>query len=136
MIRFELEQAMLGGDLRPADLPGAWTELYQRDLGVTPADDRSGCLQDGHWAEGLIGYFPAYAMGNVYSAQLFAAAERDLGPLDDEFARGDFGGLRRWLGENVHRHGMRYRSDAIVERASGSPPDPAALIAALRRRYR
>lgn len=135
VIRFELERALLSGDLAAADLPGAWAELYKRYLGVTPEDDRDGCLQDVHWAEGLIGYFPTYALGNVYAAQLFAAAERDVGPLDEAFALGHFGGLRQWLSENIHRHGMRYRANQIVERATGSPPDPSALTASLSNRY-
>src|SRR5688572_5481945 len=136
VIRFELERSLLSGDLVAADLPGAWAELYQRYLGVTPKDDRTGCLQDSHWAEGLIGYFPTYSLGNMYAAQLFAAAERDVGPLEDAFARGDFSGLCRWLRENIHRHGMRYRAAAIVERATGRPPDPSALIDSLSSRYR
>ena len=136
VIRFELERSLLGGDLAATDLPGAWAELYRRYLGVTPKDDRTGCLQDVHWAEGLIGYFPTYSLGNLYAAQLFAAAERDIGPLEDAFARGDFSGLRGWLRENVHRHGMRYRASAIVERATGRPPDDLALIESLSHRYR
>ncbi|MEO8193251.1 MAG: carboxypeptidase M32 [Gemmatimonadales bacterium] len=136
VIRFELERALLAGDLVAADLPGAWAELYRRYLGVTPEDDRNGCLQDVHWAEGLIGYFPTYALGNVYAAQIFAAAERAVGPLEDAFAIGDFGSLRRWLGENIHRHGMRYRAEALVERVTGSAPDPSALIESLSSRYR
>ena len=135
VIRFELERSLLSGDLVSADLPGAWTELYQRYLGVTPKDDRSGCLQDAHWSEGLIGYFPAYALGNIYAAQIFDAAERELGPLDDAFAAGDFGGLRRWLGENIHQHGMRYRSHQIIERITGRAPDSSALVKHLSRRY-
>jgi carboxypeptidase Taq len=102
---------------------------------VAPADDRTGCLQDGHWSEGLIGYFPTYTLGNVYAAQLFAAAERSVGPLDDAFAGGDFRTLSRWLGEHVYRHGRRYTSAAIVERATGGVPDPSALIASLSSRY-
>jgi carboxypeptidase Taq len=136
VIRFELERALLSGDLVSADLPGAWSELYQRYLGVTPEDDRSGCLQDAHWSEGLIGYFPTYALGNVYAAQIYDAAERDLGLLDDVFAAGDFGGLRRWLAEHIHRHGMRYRSHQIIERITGSPPDASALVQHLSNRYR
>jgi len=135
MIRFELERALLAGDLRGADLPGAWAELYQRHLGVTPKDDRTGCLQDGHWSEGLIGYFPTYTLGNVYAAQLFAAAERAVGPLEEAFADGDFRTLRGWLGEHVHRHGQRYTVAAIIERATGSAPDPSALIDSLSHRY-
>ena len=136
VIRFELERSLLSGDLVAADLPGAWAQLYQQYLGVTPQDDRTGCLQEDHWAEGMIGYFPTYSLGNVYAAQLHAAAERDVGPLEDAFARGDFSGLNRWLRENVHRHGMRYRAGAIVERTTGSVPDPSALIDSLSSRYR
>jgi carboxypeptidase Taq len=136
IIRFELERALLAGDLRAAELPGAWAERYRDHLGVVPADHRTGCLQDGHWSEGLIGYFPTYTLGNVYAAQLFAAAERAVGPLDEAFAAGDFRTLSRWLGEHVYRHGRRYTAAAIVERATGSAPDPSALIASLSSRYR
>ncbi len=135
MIRVELEQRMLAEDLRAIDLPGAWAELYQSRLGVAPKNDRTGCLQDGHWSEGLIGYFPTYTLGNMYAAQLFAAAERAVGSLDDSFAAGDFRTLRAWLGEHVHRHGRRYAAEALIERATGSAPDPSALIESLRRRY-
>lgn len=136
LIRFELERALLSGDLRGGDLPGAWAEAYQRYLGVAPRNDREGCLQDGHWSEGLIGYFPTYTLGNTYAAQLFAAAERDVGSLDGAFAAGDFRTLRDWLGEHVHRHGRRYAVATIVERATGRAPDPSALIESLTRRYR
>lgn len=135
LIRVELERALLSGDLVAVDLPGAWSELYQRYLGVTPADDRTGCLQDSHWAEGLIGYFPTYTLGNVYAAQIFEAAGRDLGSLDDAFAVGDFGGLREWLRENIHRHGMRYRSGEIIKRITGRPSNPSVLIRSLSQHY-
>ena len=136
VIRFELERSLLSGDLVAADLPGAWAQLYQKYLGVTPKDDRTGCLQDVHWTEALIGYFPTYSLGNVYAAQLHAAAERDVGPLEEAFARGDFSGLHKWLRENIHRHGMRYTAAAIVETATGGPVDPSALIESLSSRYR
>ena len=136
LIRFELERALLAGDLRATDLPGAWTEMYQRYLGITPRNDRNGCLQDGHWSEGLIGYFPTYTLGNVYAAQLYDAAERAVGPLEEAFAAGDFLTLRTWLAEHVHRHGQRYSVATIIERATGRPPDPSALVASLERRYR
>jgi carboxypeptidase Taq len=136
MIRFELEHALLGGDLRAADLPAAWAERYRQYLGLAPSNDRSGCLQDGHWSEGLIGYFPTYTLGNVYAAQLFAAAERAVGPLEEAFAAGDFRTLRGWLAEHVHRHGQRYSVAELIERATGSAPDPAALTASLSQRYR
>jgi Zn-dependent carboxypeptidase len=135
LIRVELERALLSGDLLAADLPGAWAELYQRYLGVTPPDDRSGCLQDSHWAEGLIGYFPTYTLGNVYAAQIFEAASRELGSLDDAFTAGEFNTFREWLRSNIHRHGMRYRSGEIIERTTGGVPDPSVLIRSLSTGY-
>jgi len=135
LIRFELERGLLDGDLRAADLPAAWAERYRRTLGVAPKNDRTGCLQDVHWAEGLIGYFPTYTLGNVYAAQLFEAADRAVGPLDEAFAAGEFRSLREWLGEHVHRHGSRYAAAALGERATGSAPDPGALVKNLTRRY-
>jgi carboxypeptidase Taq len=134
-IRFELELAMLSGDLRASELPGAWGDLYERYLGIRPKDDREGCLQDIHWSEGLIGYFPTYTLGNVYAAQLFAAAERAVGPLEASFARGEFAPLREWLKEHVHRQGMRWPPAVLLERVTGSAPDPAYLVQSLTRRY-
>ena len=135
IIRFELEQDLLAGDLAVGDLPAAWNQKYRECLGVTPRNDAEGCLQDIHWSAGLIGYFPTYTLGNIYAAQLFAAAQAELGGLDDAFARGDFGGLLGWLREKVHRQGQRYRPADLVERVTGSRPDHRPLIDGLRRKY-
>ena len=135
LIRFELERALLAGQLRTRELPDAWAEAYQRHLGVKPRHDYEGCLQDGHWSEGLIGYFPTYTLGNIYAAQLFAAAERATGPLEEAFARGDFSGLLAWLALNVHQHGKRYSVSDLIERVTGHPPNAASLIASLQNRY-
>ena len=135
VIRFEIERALLTGNLEPRDVPAAWNDMYQRYLGVTPPTDREGCLQDIHWSEGLIGYFPTYTLGNIYAAQLFQAADDSVGPLEESFAQGEFGGLRTWLRENIHRHGRRYRPVVLVEKATGQAPDPRAMISSLARRY-
>ncbi len=135
LARFELERGLVSGDLRPAELPGAWDEAYRRLLVVAPADDAEGCLQDGHWAAGMIGYFPTYTLGNVIAAQLYARAEEETGGLDAAFARGDFSPLRDWLRENVYRHGGRYSVARLVEQATGVRPDPRFLVEALRRKY-
>jgi carboxypeptidase Taq len=135
IVRFELEQDLLAGNLAVGDLPVAWNEKYREYLGVTPANDAEGCLQDIHWSAGLVGYFPTYTLGNVYAAQLFAAAEAQLGGLDEAFARGDFGGLLDWLREKIHCHGQRYRAADLVERVTGSRPDHRPLIDGLRRKY-
>ncbi|MGO9465091.1 MAG: carboxypeptidase M32 [Isosphaeraceae bacterium] len=135
IVRFELEQDLLSGNLPAAELPAAWNQKYQETLGVTPPDDAAGCLQDIHWSAGLIGYFPTYTLGNLYAAQLFAQAQTDLGGLDQAFARGDFRGLLEWLRANVHRHGQRYRPAALIERITGTKPDHRPLIDALRQKY-
>jgi carboxypeptidase Taq len=135
MVRFELERALIGGELAPADLPEAWRELYREYLGVTPQNDREGCLQDSHWSSGLIGYFPTYTLGNIYGAQLFAAARRALGDLDRQLGRGEFAPLLGWLREKVHHHGMRYRAADLVRQATGAPPGHEPLVASLRARY-
>jgi carboxypeptidase Taq len=128
LIRFELERAMLDGDLQVADLPGAWNEKYDRYLGITPPNNRNGVLQDVHWSAGLIGYFPTYSLGNCYAAQFFAQAESDLGNLVASFAKGQFRPLFDWLRENVHRHGQRYSAAELVERATGRPLSARPLV--------
>jgi len=135
IVRFELEQDLLSGNLPAADLPAAWNQKYQESLGVTPSDDAAGCLQDIHWSAGLIGYFPTYTLGNLYAAQLFAQAQTDLVGLDQAFTRGDFRGLLEWLRANVHRHGQRYRPATLIERLTGRKPDHRPLIEALRQKY-
>jgi carboxypeptidase Taq len=135
LVRFELERALLSGDLKAVDVPGAWNELYRHYLGVTPKDDAEGCLQDGHWGAGQIGYFPTYTLGNLFGAQLFERAAEDLGDLSEPFARGAFGGLLGWLREKVYRQGHRYPAAELIEQVTGSPPDPRPLVRALRRKY-
>jgi carboxypeptidase Taq len=135
LVRFELERELISGTLAVRDLPEAWNHLYERYLGVTPADDADGCLQDSHWAAGMIGYFPGYTLGDVYAAQLFEAAQQASGDLDVAIARGDFSALREWLREHVHRQGQRLSAPGLVERATGRPPDVATLVATLRAKY-
>lgn len=134
IVRFELEQALLSGDLPVGDLPGAWTSKYEQYLNVTPKNDAEGCLQDIHWSAGLFGYFPTYTLGNVYGGQLFDRARADLGDLDGMFARGEFAPLLEWLRARIHRQGRRFAPADLVTRAADAPPDPAPLIASLRTR--
>jgi carboxypeptidase Taq len=135
IVRFELERALVTGDLAAADLPAAWNDKYRKTLGVTPPNDALGCLQDIHWSAGLLGYFPTYTLGNLYAAQLFAQAQADLGGMDESFARGDYGGLLEWLRSKVHSQGQRYRPAELIERITGSKPDHRPLIDGLRRKY-
>jgi carboxypeptidase Taq len=121
LIRFELEQALLDDQLRVAELPGAWNEKHRHYLGITPPNDSEGVLQDIHWSAGLVGYFPTYSLGNLYGAQFFAKADRDLGGLHRQFARGEFKPLREWLREQIHQYGSRYTAPQLIERVTGQP---------------
>jgi carboxypeptidase Taq len=134
LVRFELEQALLDGDLPVADLPSAWNEKYHAYLGIRPDSDADGVLQDVHWSAGLIGYFPTYSLGNLYAAQFFEQAESDLGPLEGPLARGEFAGLRGWLHENIHRRGRSFTAAELVRKITGKPLSHGPLMAHLRRK--
>jgi carboxypeptidase Taq len=134
MIRFELEQALLTGDLASSELPGAWSEQYRTMLGVTPPNDTEGCLQDGQWSSGQIGYFPTYSLGNMFGAQLIEAAQRDVGGLDEAFEAGDFTPLLNWLQQRVYSAGQRLPSAELVAEITGEPPGCAALVRQIRAR--
>ncbi len=120
-IRFELEVALIGGDLSVADLPGAWNDAYEKSLGVRPPSDATGCLQDIHWSFGGFGYFPTYTLGNLLAAQLFATATAVLPDLNTSIARGDCAPLLNWLREHIHRHGRRFRAGELCRNATGVP---------------
>jgi carboxypeptidase Taq len=135
ILRFRLEQALISGDLAVADLPGAWNDGFRALLGVTPPDDRRGCLQDVHWHCGLIGYFPTYTLGAMAAAQLMQAARAAIPTLDASFARGDLSPLLGWLTTNVHSHGAKLGFNELLTKATGHPLNPAAFEAHLTRRY-
>lgn len=126
--RFELELAMLDGDLAAADLPAAWDAKYQELLGITPPDHLLGCLQDVHWSSGLIGYFPTYTLGNLMSVQLFEAARGAIPDLDNLIEVGDHRPLLGWLRQQIHRQGSRFRPDELLERVTGSVLDSAPYL--------
>lgn len=133
-VRFDLESRLMAGDLDVEDLPAAWDDLYERYLGLRPANAAEGVLQDIHWAHGSFGYFPTYTLGSMMAAQLFAAAGRELGDLEQAFAAGELRPLLAWLRENVHAHGSRYLPGELMERATGKAIDPGDLLAYLRRK--
>jgi carboxypeptidase Taq len=128
MLRFELEQQLINGTLSAKDVPAAWNERLKHYLGLTPKDDSVGCLQDIHWSAGLIGYFPTYALGNLYAAQFFEAAGRELGDLHAMFAKGEFAPLLNWLRTHIHRHGRRYTAPQLVKRVTGADLSPEPLL--------
>jgi carboxypeptidase Taq len=131
VLRFELELALIEGDLAIADVPAAWNDRMRDYLGIEVPDDAHGVLQDVHWSEGIFGYFPTYALGNVIAGQLWARVTAELPDLDERFAAGDFAPLAAWLGEHVHRFGRRLMPAELMERVVGGPMDPAPYLAYL-----
>jgi carboxypeptidase Taq len=135
ILRFRLEQALISGDLAIADLPTAWNDGFASLLGITPPDDRHGCLQDIHWYDGAIGYFPSYTLGAMAAAQLMAAARTALPTLDASLAQGKLAPLTIWLSEKIHSNGARLGFNDLLRAATGEPLNPAAFEAHLTRRY-
>lgn len=134
IIRFQLEQALINGDLAVADLPEAWNAKYQNSLGIAPPTDADGVLQDVHWSAGLIGYFPTYSLGNLYASQFYDAAEAELGDLEVMFATGDFGPLKGWLNTNIHQPGQRWSSTELGEKVTGESLSHDRLIKHLKKK--
>jgi carboxypeptidase Taq len=121
MLRFEVERALVNGDLAARDVPGEWNRRFKASLGLDVPDDRRGCLQDVHWSFGLVGYFPTYTLGNLYAAQFWETIRSAIPALDDQIARGQFADLREWLRANIHAHGRRYRAADLCQRLTGKP---------------
>ena len=118
-LRYDIEVSLIGGSLKTADIPEAWNGAVKKYLGLTPPSDTLGCLQDVHWSHGSFGYFPTYTLGNLYSAQFFAAADKEVGPLGDKFEKGDFAPLKKWLNGKIHAQGQRYRANDLCKQATG-----------------
>ena len=128
VLRYEIENELLNGELKVRDLPEAWNARIEDRLGVRPANDAEGCLQDVHWATGSFGYFPSYAIGAVIAGQLYERLRADRPELDDEMAAGQFAGLFEWLRENVHGLGASLSTPALIMNATGKPLSAAAWL--------
>ena len=136
MLRVEIEVGLLEGRIDVADLPELWRARMQEYLGVVPANDATGVLQDIHWSIGAFGYFATYTLGNLISAQLWAAYLREHANRDEEIRRGDFAPLLAWLRSNIHQHGRKYQAQELVERVTGSRIDPDSYLTYLEEKYR
>jgi carboxypeptidase Taq len=135
ILRFRLERAMIAGDLAVADLPGAWNEGMRGLLGITPPDDRRGCLQDIHWYDGAFGYFPSYTLGAMAAAQLMAAIRSDVPGVDAAMAQGDLSPLLGWVRREVHARANLLGFNDLMRAATGKPLDARAFEAHLATRY-
>ena len=136
MLRFDLELRLLEGKLRVKDLPEAWRAAMQAELGIAPSDDRDGCLQDVHWYSGYIGgRFQSYAIGNILSAQFYAAALKAHPDIPHEIASGEFGTLHTWLRDNLYRHGSKFVPNDLVKRATNGTMSMRPYLNYLHQKY-
>lgn len=135
MLRYEIENEILKGELKIKDLPEAWNARIQDRLGVRPANDAEGCLQDVHWAVGSFGYFPSYAIGAVIAGQLYESLRADRPELDEEMAAGQFAGLIGWLAQNVHGLAASVSTPDLIKNATGKPLSAAAWVRYVEGKY-
>lgn len=136
VLRFEIERALISGDIEVEDIPALWDEKMQEWLGLsTTGNYRDGCMQDIHWTDGSFGYFPSYTLGAMYAAQLFAAARRALPQLDSNIASGDFGPLFTWLEQSIWQHGSRFSTSQLIANATGEDLNPLYFRKHLESRY-
>jgi carboxypeptidase Taq len=135
MLRYELENEILKGELKVKDLPEAWNSRIHDRLGVRPANDAEGCLQDVHWGVGSFGYFPSYAMGAVIAGQLYESLRGERPELDDELAAGHFSGLFEWLRQNVHAAAATVSMAELIRTATGKPLSAAAWLRYVEGKY-
>ena len=134
MIRYELEKAMIAGNLKVADIPGEWNRLYKDVLGVDVPDNRRGCLQDSHWSTGYIGYFPSYALGSAYGVQMLRQMEKTV-DVWGTVAKGDLSPVTAWLTENIHQYGALKKPQDLLPAAMGGPLDATVYTDYLKKKF-
>lgn len=135
ILRFEIEQKLVSGELAVTDLPQAWNKRFEELFQIPVPDDARGCLQDTHWALGLIGYFPTYTLGTLNAAQLFHAALKQVPELETDLQEAKYGRLLEWLRDKIHRHGRRYSPSELIERATGEPTRATYFMDYLKVKY-
>jgi carboxypeptidase Taq len=135
IMRFEIEKELIEGSIEVEDLPKIWNAKVKEYLGIKVPSDASGVLQDTHWSGGGIGYFPSYTLGNLYAAQFFNTAKKDLINLEKEISIGQFGHLREWLREKIHIHGKMYSADQLVREVTDEPLTSQYFIDYLKKKY-
>ncbi|MBS6196492.1 MAG: carboxypeptidase M32 [Clostridiales bacterium] len=134
MVRYEIEKQLIRGTLEVKDLPAEWNRLYKEYLGIDVPDDKNGCLQDSHWSGGMIGYFPSYALGSAYGAQMLHEMEKE-DEIRNQLEQGDLSGAGEWLSEHIHQHGCLYTPAELMEKACGGF-DPSYFTDYLEKKYR
>ncbi|CAH0318650.1 Thermostable carboxypeptidase 1 [Rahnella aquatilis] len=136
ILRYEIEKALMEGEIEVDDIPALWNRKMKEYLGIdTVGNYRDGCMQDIHWTDGGFGYFPTYTLGAMYAAQLFQTANKAIPTLQDDIVRGDLTALFQWLQQNIWQHGSRFTTDQLMKNATGETLNPAFFRAHLEGRY-
>ncbi|HLB53012.1 MAG TPA: carboxypeptidase M32 [Chlamydiales bacterium] len=135
ILRFDLEKRLISGTLKVADLPDAWNQKMKELLGITPSNHSEGCLQDIHWSLGAFGYFPTYALGNLFAAQFFSAFAKENPKWEERVSQGDLLFVREWLREKIHCHGKTYTGEELVKKVTGKPLSEDAYCSYLKKKY-
>ncbi len=135
IIRFELERALVNGDLEVEDLSDAWDRKYEKYLGISADSEMKGVLQDIHWYQGSIGYFPTYSLGSVLSAQIYRKAGDEIEDLEGKISEGELEPLREWLKENIHQEGCLHKTEQLVEKVTGEQPTADYFLEYVREKY-
>jgi carboxypeptidase Taq len=135
IIRFEIERDLFGGRVSVPDLPSVWNDKYQKYLGAKIENDSEGVMQDTHWASGYYGYFPSYALGNIYGGQFLQAMQKDLPSWQDQIGQGKFGAVKKWMVEHVHRRGALYDPEDLVFRITGERLNATPFVSYLENKY-
>ena len=134
MIRYEVEKQLIEGSLQIKDVPQVWNDLYEAYLGIRPSDNKTGCLQDSHWSGGMFGYFPSYALGSAYGAQMLSRMEKEMPDLWETVGTGDLSRVTAWLQEHIHRYSALYTPKEILARVCGEF-DPSYYVRYLTDKY-
>ena len=135
ILRFEIEKGLIEGSLKVKDIPSVWNQKMQESFGITPSNDREGCLQDIHWAMGSLGYFPTYALGNLLAAQLYDTMKQAMPDVEKQIEEGRFTNIRSWLKENIHQKGKIYETEELIQAVTKSPLSSKAYIRYLQNKY-
>ncbi|NOU96999.1 carboxypeptidase M32 [Paenibacillus sp. LMG 31456] len=135
MVRYEIEKELFSETIRVADLPEAWNEKYKDYLGVSPANNGEGVLQDVHWSGGAFGYFPSYALGNMYAAQMMRTIRKELPDFDGLIEGGNLLPIKDWLAEKVYRHGKALTPTEIITSVTGEELNPDYLVQYFNEKY-
>lgn len=134
VLRFELEEALINNKIKVEDLPDIWREKMKKYLGIIPKTDKEGVLQDVHWSQGPMGYFPTYTLGNLYGAQFTAKMEKEV-TLPKISEKGELGVALSWLRENIHQYGSLYLPHELIKKVTGEDPNPKYFLSYLKRKY-